>query len=410
MTQGAAQQSVAEGKDLPFDLENVLLASHAAGEPAWLTDARSASFAGFVGATPGFGRYSHLRLDWRSLERRPPQIGGRGPLPAKGLEILSPSSRVARLEPLSQWCHRAGADAFGRMFRMGNPWDDLVLAAWEKGSAVTWPSSTPGGSSPIAYLPIQNAGGMVLEPLLLDVGEGREAALFLHWKGGDAPGFHLSTVGGRVGDGGSLKVFILHEGGQSHHHLSFNLTLGRDSRADVFTAWVGGKWTLGRFHTAMDQPGASWRESHMILMAGKEHFDLDSQVRHGCHRTHSDVQVRTVASASSRAVFTGNILMDREAQLSEAYLADHTLLLSPEARADSIPGLEILAQDVKAAHAATMGQVDEEQLFYLESRGLDPARARHLCVVGFLESLFERVPFPLAAEVLDPVLEGRVSA
>lgn len=409
MTQDAAQPSVAGGKVLPFDLETVLSASRAAGEPTWLTDARSASYAGFRGALPGFGRYSRLRLDWQGLERHAPQVGGRGPLPAKGLEILTRGSRAARLEPLSDWCRREGPDAYGRMFTRGSAWNDLVLAGWEKGSAITWPSD-PEGASPIAYLPIENGGGMVLDPILLDVERGREAALFLHWKGGDAPGFHLSAVGGRVGDGGSLKVFILHEGGQAHHHLSFNLTLGRDSRANVFTAWVGGKWSLGRFRAAMDQPGASWRESHLILTAKKEHLDLDSQVRHGCHHTHSDVQVRTVASGASRAVFTGNILMDREARLSEAYLADHTLLLSPDARADSIPGLEILAQDVKAAHAATMGQVDEEQLFYLESRGLDPARARHLLVVGFLESLFERAPFALAAEVLDPVLEGKVSA
>jgi Fe-S cluster assembly scaffold protein SufB len=100
--------------------------------------------------------------------------------------------------------------------------------------------------------------------------------------------------------------------------------------------------------------------------------------------------------------------MEKSAALSEAVLQDHVLLLSPEAHADSVPGLEIETLEVKAAHAATVGQVDEEELFYLQSRGLEPAEARRLIVLGFLRSLLERAPLPWAAEAVDTVLEKKV--
>ena len=146
----------------------------------------------------------------------------------------------------------------------------------------------------------------------------------------------------------------------------------------------------------------------MVLTSGRDHLEIDSQVVHSDHHTRSDVQVKTVAADASRAIFTGNIRMEKEARMGEAYLADHVLLLSPQARADSVPGLEIKALEVKAGHAASVGQLDDEQLFYLESRGLDPAQARHLVVVGFLASLFERAPFPFVSDILNPELESKV--
>jgi Fe-S cluster assembly protein SufD len=159
----------------------------------------------------------------------------------------------------------------------------------------------------------------------------------------------------------------------------------------------------------LSEPGSSWRETHLISTGGKEHLDLDSQVRLAARHTYSDIQVKAVADGNSRAIFTGNLLMEPAAVQSEAYLADHILLLSDGARADSIPGLEIKAADVKASHAASVGQVDEEQMFYLESRGLAPAEARRLIVVGFLRSLMERMPLPFVQEILDPLLETKVS-
>jgi Fe-S cluster assembly protein SufD len=236
-----------------------------------------------------------------------------------------------------------------------------------------------------------------------------EACLFFRWDGSEEPSFHLTSLQGHVAAGSRLKIFLLHQGLGSHHRISSALELERDASVEVFCAWIGGKWTVARMGADLSEPGSSWRETHLISTAGREHLDLDSQVRLAAKHTYSDIQVKAVADGNSRAIFTGNLLMEPAAAQSEAYLADHVLLLSENARADSIPGLEIKAADVKASHAASVGQVDEEQLFYLESRGLAPAEARGLIIVGFLRSLMDRAPLPFVQEILDPLLEAKVS-
>jgi Fe-S cluster assembly protein SufD len=398
-------ERAASGQVLPVTLEAILERSKAAGEPPWLTAMRAEHLMRFAEKAAGFGRYSRLKLNWRDLPIRPALIRELNPLRGQSatahggdgsFDFSSFSRQVARMDEAS----------FRKMFDSEQPWDCLTLAAWSEGAALTWKNG--GSDEAIRQIRFESQGGLVMEPLSLDVAPGADARLFLHWRGGELPALHLTAIGGRVGEGSRLKVFLLHEGAGVHHHLSFKTSLGKDSTVEVFNAWVGGKWTVARFCGDMGEPGAIWKESHAIVGTGKEHLDLDSQVRHRMHHTRSDVLVKTVASGSARAVFTGNILMEKEADHSEAYLADHVLLLSPQARADSIPGLEIKALDVKAAHAASVGQVDEEQLFYLESRGLAPDRARHLVVVGFLESLFGRVPFDIIPDLLDPILEDKV--
>ncbi len=386
-------------------LESLLPEGRLQAEPAWLAALRKDHFARFMEGDHSFGRYSRLKTDWTTLTPAAPQFhvsdgGDGGILPVPGTGPL-----VRRLaDALSA---ETGEHLPAHLKALAT-WDHLVLAGWRDGVAVTWPSGSEAAGVP--GIVFENPGGLVLEPLLLEVAPRQEAALFLRWTGGGPPALHLSSLMGSVGEGASLKVFILHDCESLQHHLSSQLQLGRDASVELFTAWTAGKWTVARWAADLTQPGAEWRETHLIFTSGKDHLDVDSQVRLASHHTHCDVQVKTVATESSRAIFTGDILMEKEAVQSEAYLADHVLLLSKGARADSIPGLEIKAADVKASHAASVGQVDEEQLFYLESRGLDPASARHLIVVGFLESLLDRAPVSFVSEMLDPILERKVTA
>ena len=399
------EEGAGPGQSLPVTLDEILKRSKAAGEPSWLSKFREESLMRFSETPLAFGRYSRLRLNWCDLPIRPAiirELEG----PPNGPDATQRNGGSFAFSALSSYAAGADEASFRRHFHSEQQWDSLALAAWTEGAALSWKN---GGTDPsIRRVLFESPGGLVLEPILLDVAPHSEARLFLHWRGGELPALHLTTIGGGVGEGGRLKVFLLHEGAEIHHHLSFKTNLGKDSTVEVFSAWVGGKWTVARFCGEMGEPGASWSESHAIVGTRREHLDLDSQVRHRMAHTRSDVLVKTVASGSARAVFTGNILMEKEAEHSEAYLADHVLLLSPKARADSIPGLEIKALEVKAAHAASVGQVDEDQLFYLESRGLDPDRARHLIVIGFLESLFGRSPFDMIPEMLDPILESKV--
>ncbi len=393
------------GSSVSLTLERLLPEGRFQAEPDWLAALRKDHFARFMEGDHSFGRYSRLKTDWTALTPVAPQFhlsggadGGMLPVPGTG-PLVRRLADALRAE--------TGEHLPGHLKAL-TTWDHLVLAGWQDGVAVSWPSGSEAADLP--GIVFENPGGLVLEPLLLEVAPRQEATLFVRWTGGGPPALHLSSLMGNVGEGASLKVFLLHDCEGLHHHLSNQLQLGRDASVEVFTAWTAGKWTVARWAADLAQPGAEWRETHLIFTSGKDHLDVDSQVRLASHHTHCDVQVKTVATESSRAIFTGDIIMAKEAVQSEAYLADHVLLLSKGARADSIPGLEIKAADVKASHAASVGQVDEEQLFYLESRGLDPASARHLIVVGFLESLLDRAPVSFVSEMLGPILEGKVTA
>lgn len=353
----------------------------------------------FAQGLPGFGKYSRLRLNWASLPHRT-ALFETTLLP---VEARKGDPRVASLAETV----RQRPEVLDELASPKSAWDHLVLAGWQEGALVRFPRV--GGADGPAVLTLGDPGGLVLEPLLFDVEEGAEAGIVIHWRtGAGEPSFHLSHLAGRVGPGARLKVFLLQEGGEIHHYVSGSIRVGREAEVELFSAWTGGKWSVVRLEGDLSEPGGSWKESHLSFGAGTSHLDLDSQVRLAAHHGRSDVAVRAVGTEASRTVFTGNILMEKEAHHSEAVLSDHVLLLSPHAHADSIPGLEIKALEVKAAHAASVGQVDEEQIFYLESRGLDPAAARRILVVGFLESLFERSPYPWAREVLDEILERRV--
>lgn len=383
-----------------LSLDRVLQDSRSAGEPGWLADLRREALARFAETPPGFGRYSRLRLNWQGL----PLIRPGSPAAAAPWELAELRPALDRSAPLRPGLTTDGGALARELFKPVSPWDDLVLAGWREGLVVR-----PAAAG-VAYLPLGNDDGLVLEPILVDVPPGSEGGLFVHWRGGSEDSLRLTALRVRVGEGSKLRLFQLHDGMKPRHHESALFRVGRDASVESFSAWLGGDWAVFRSAAELEGPGASWKESHLVVGAGREHLDIDTQVRHAEHRTRSDVQVKAVAADSSRTVLTGNIRMEKAARLGEAYLSDHVLLLSPQARADSIPGLEIEALEVKAAHAASAGQLDEDQMYYLMSRGLAPQSARHLIVVGFLESLFERCPFPFLPEILDPKLESKVLA
>ncbi len=406
MTQGQAD-GLGKGVEpvAPFDLEALREASRSLGEPEWLLEARKDHLLRFGETPPAPGRYSRLNLNWKRLSAAPPSSSLTAPSGVVGLASMKAMSQS--VHPLGEVL-RGDRTFFDRLPLPDTTWDHLVMAGWQNGYYL----KKPVGHSDegVAYLALEAAGGLVLEPLFLEVGEREEFSLFLHFRDlSEADSFRVSTLGMRIADGAKLKLFLLHEGNASHHHLSASFKVGKDAAVEIFSAWMGGRWRVARMKADLTAPGASWTESHLVFSTGREHFDLDSRVRMLEHHTRSDVQVKTVAAGASRAIFTGNLLMEKEANFSEALLSDHVLLLSPQARADSVPGLEIKALDVKASHAASVGQVDEEQLYYLESRGLSPEQARRLLVVGFLESLFGRAPFAFVPLILDPLLENRVS-
>jgi Fe-S cluster assembly protein SufD len=142
----------------------------------------------------------------------------------------------------------------------------------------------------------------------------------------------------------------------------------------------------------------------------RQHVDFHTLQEHGAANTTSDLAFRGILADRSSAVWRGMIKVDPGAQQTDAFQECRNLLLSKRAHADAIPGLEILANDVRCTHAAAIAQIDKEQLFYLRSRGLPEPSAQRLVIEGFMAELVERFEEGPVREVLAGALERRLAA
>ena len=124
-----------------------------------------------------------------------------------------------------------------------------------------------------------------------------------------------------------------------------------------------------------------------------QHLDHDTQQNHFAPRTTSDLLFKGALKGKSRSVWQGMIYVAPDAQKTDGYQANRNLILDERARADSIPGLEILADDVRCTHGATVGKLEHEPMFYLKSRGIPEVEAQRLIVEGFFDPIMQRIPF-----------------
>jgi Fe-S cluster assembly protein SufD len=161
-------------------------------------------------------------------------------------------------------------------------------------------------------------------------------------------------------------------------------------------------------NTILDGEGAEGKVTGAYAMRGRQHLDFDTTQEHAAANCTSDLAFRGILSGRSSAVWRGMIKVDPGAQQTDAFQESRNLLLSKRAHADAIPGLEILADDVRCTHAAAIAQIDPEQLFYLRARGLSEEVASRLVVEGFLAELVERFEQGAVRDALATALERRL--
>jgi Fe-S cluster assembly protein SufD len=145
-------------------------------------------------------------------------------------------------------------------------------------------------------------------------------------------------------------------------------------------------------------------------LRGREHVDIHLDVQHNARDTRSDVFWRGVADQRARGIFHGAITVAVGADGADAKLSNKNLLLSPHAEIDTQPVLEIYADEVKASHGATVGQLDESVMFYLRSRGITAPVARNMLIAAFCREVFDGVADPALRETLDALLTARLPA
>ena len=160
--------------------------------------------------------------------------------------------------------------------------------------------------------------------------------------------------------------------------------------------------------TKLAGQGAAARVTGAYATRGRQHVDFDTLQEHAAPNTTSDLAFRGILDGRSSAVWRGMIKVDPGAQQTDAFQESRNLLLGKKAHADAIPGLEILANDVRCTHAAAIAQIDPEQLFYLRSRGLPEPQAERLVVEGFLEAIVERFEEGPVRDAVAAALERRL--
>jgi len=205
---------------------------------------------------------------------------------------------------------------------------------------------------------------------------------------------HSGIVEIHVGDGANLRFVELQSWGE--HVWSFTherARVSRDGNLDWIFGAVGTRLTKNFSDLDLVGEGATGRMSGFYFTDGVQHLDHDTQQNHLAPHTTSDLLFKGALKDRSRSVWQGMIYVAPGAQKTDGYQANRNLTLSPHARADSIPGLEILADDVRCTHGATVGKIDADQVFYLRSRGIPYAEAERLIVEGFFDPIMQRIPF-----------------
>jgi FeS assembly protein SufD len=165
----------------------------------------------------------------------------------------------------------------------------------------------------------------------------------------------------------------------------------RDAKMSWYTGMFGSMLSRCRTDSHMNGSGASAEDVEIVFGAGNQSFDVTSNLIHDGQHSRGRVQVKSVLKDTSKSLFKGMIKIGKDGKGTESYLAGHAILLDKGAKSDSIPGLEILTNEVKATHSASVAQMDEGQIYYLMTRGLSREGAKREIVSGFLEPLSRRM-------------------
>ncbi len=191
------------------------------------------------------------------------------------------------------------------------------------------------------------------------------------------------------------RLDFIHHQNYSRNEWEFSHTraiLAADAELHWMFGATGSKSSKGFMDIFLEGEGSKGRFSGMYIANGKQRYDYTTMQKHKAAHTTSDFLYKGVLLEESRSIWKGMIQVSPNAKGTDGYQANRNLVLSRKARADSIPGLEILTDDVKCSHGATVGKIDPTQLFYVMSRGLSLEQAEQLLIEGFFTEVLDRIP------------------
>ncbi|WP_374686670.1 Fe-S cluster assembly protein SufD [Promineifilum sp.] len=224
---------------------------------------------------------------------------------------------------------------------------------------------------------------------------------------GEGQALHNGAIELIVGDGASLHYASLQDFGSNVWQFNHERgRVGRDGKLDWITSVMGTRLTKAFQTSELDAPGAWARMSGIFFANGRQHIDLDTEQNHNAADTTSDLLYKGALKDHARTVWQGMIKALPDSQRIDGFQANRNLMLDKTARADSIPGLEIQADDVRCTHASTVGKLDEEEVFYLMSRGIPRPEAIRMVIQGFFDPVMQRIPFEgVRVRIFDRILQ-----
>jgi Fe-S cluster assembly protein SufD len=214
-----------------------------------------------------------------------------------------------------------------------------------------------------------------------------------------------------AGPNSKLNFVELQSLGQQTWNLTHeSILVDVDAQVDWIFGTLGSKVTKSFSNLNLIGRGAIGKMSGFYFSNGKQHLDHDTQQNHLAPNTTSDLLFKGALLGESRSVWQGMIYVDPKASKTDGYQANRNLVLSQKARADSIPGLEILTDDVRCTHGSTIGKIDQDLVFYLQSRGLNRKDAEKMIVEGFFDPIMQRIPFESIRERFQKAIEEKMAS
>jgi Fe-S cluster assembly protein SufD len=378
-------------------------------EPAWLQQARRRAQRTFEATELPY---------WDRTEIRPfdPARFGPAAAPAYDLPTL-PQAAAAKGAVLCELATAAAEHGELLQRHLGSVlpaergrFEALHLASLLNGAFLYVPDGVEL-AEPIAIACRAPAGGALCAPhLLVVLGKAASVSLVQRAEGGRGC-MLLPFVEAVVGDGARLLLADV----QNYAVDAVNYTarrglLGRDSSLQWLLGDMGSRVVRANTESVLAGPGGESRSLLLFFGSGSQHFDLGLTMSHTGARTDANMLTKGVLKDRARSVYRGTSDIEAGSKNCNSQQSAKTLHLGGEVRSDSIPALYIDEYELSAGHAATVGKVDDEQLFYMKSRGLPAVEALRLIVEGFLQPLIDRIPIASVREDLAALVEGKLAA
>ncbi len=254
-------------------------------------------------------------------------------------------------------------------------------------------------------------GGVDEGRTLIGIEEGAEATVLneTFCDSAAAAGLHCGATEIVLRPGSQLRYVHLQDWGQGVWHFAHQQAqVERNASLQWTSAAMGSRLAKVNQRVSLAGDGAECQVNGVLFTEGKQHLSYHTLQHHKAARCRSDFLYKSALQDQSRTVWRGLIKVDPGAQKTDGYQRNDNLLLSASARADSIPGLEIEADDVRCTHGSTTSKVDEELIFYCQSRGYSRREATRLIDTGFIQHIFDRITFESVREALGSAIARRV--